>query len=596
VTPGINCTFPSDFVDSSIQQGHVHGQIVSINISAANVAGHTVHSHANQLGVDKTKPTLKTNPLSLPPNRLPTPVNVDRLEALLKHYPEKEFIINGFKTGFSIHYEGPQHSFELPNNKSALDEPDVLLKKIATELQLGRVAGPFHEKPFNHFIVSPLGLVAKKEKGEFRLIHDLSQPRLLSVNSFISDCYASVNYETFDKVVELINVNGRGALLAKSDIQDAFRIIPINPCDYHLLGFKINDMYYYDKVLPMGCRVSCNLFETFSRSLQWVIKNIYRFQTITHCLDDFVFVGPKESFECMRGLIAFERLAKYLNVPLKRSKTVYPSTSVVVYGIHVCTLSMQARLPPEKINKALHIIEFLLSKTTAPLKVVQKCVGLLNFCARCVKPGRAFLRRLWDLLQDVPSSQSSSVVLITPCAKQDLKAWQMFLMKFNGITLISTQPFVSSDALQFFTDASQKGFGCVFMSKWFYGAWEQSLSTLNIVILELFPIVMAVHVFHQSFTDKHVVINTDNLALVHIINNQTSKCKVVMMLVRRLVVQCLLINATFKACHLSSSSYKVADLLSRLKVPDAKLAAPHLDNEPVKVPLKYLPCSLLRPL
>ena len=40
--------------------------------------------------------------------------------------------------------------------------------------------------------------------------------------------------------------------MAKTDIQDAFRIIPINPSDYHLLGFSWNDQFYYDKCLPTG--------------------------------------------------------------------------------------------------------------------------------------------------------------------------------------------------------------------------------------------------------------------------------------------------------------------------------------------------------
>ena len=142
-------------------------------------------------------------------------------------------------------------------------------------------------KPFDNFIVSPLGLVPKKEPGEYRIILDLSQPKGTSVNSHIHDSYASVKYETFDSVTDLVLKCGPGALIAKCDIQDAFRLIPIRPQDHHLLGFYLEPFYYYGKVLPMGCRSSCKIFESFSRGLRYIMENIYTFSNLTAILDDF---------------------------------------------------------------------------------------------------------------------------------------------------------------------------------------------------------------------------------------------------------------------------------------------------------------------
>ena len=85
----------------------------------------------------------------------------------------------------------------------------------------------------------------KKETGQFRIIHDLSQPRCYSVNSFIPDEFASVKYKTFDDVVRLVIFHGPKALIAKCDVADAFRIIPVHPDDNHLLGFKLLEKYYF---------------------------------------------------------------------------------------------------------------------------------------------------------------------------------------------------------------------------------------------------------------------------------------------------------------------------------------------------------------
>ena len=62
----------------------------------------------------------------------------------------------------------------------------------------------------------------------------------------------------------MIKQLGQGCFLAKTDIKSAFRIIPILPRDYDLLGIFWQGKYYYDRVMPMGCASSCRTFEMFS--------------------------------------------------------------------------------------------------------------------------------------------------------------------------------------------------------------------------------------------------------------------------------------------------------------------------------------------
>lgn len=68
---------------------------------------------------------------------------------------------------------------------------------------------------------------------------------------------SKVSYDSIDKVVDLVQRFATGSLLAKTDIQDAFRIVPIHPEDYHLLGFSWYGKFYYDRCLPMGASSSC---------------------------------------------------------------------------------------------------------------------------------------------------------------------------------------------------------------------------------------------------------------------------------------------------------------------------------------------------
>ena len=77
-------------------------------------------------------------------------------------------------------------------------------------------------------------LVPKHDPGKFLLIHDLSFPK---GDPITSKEFTTVQYESLDRVVELFRTCGPHCLIAKADIQEAFRLIPIKPQDYPLMGF-----------------------------------------------------------------------------------------------------------------------------------------------------------------------------------------------------------------------------------------------------------------------------------------------------------------------------------------------------------------------
>jgi hypothetical protein len=77
----------------------------------------------------------------------------------------------------------------------------------------------------------------------------LSYPTFDSVNDFIDEKFTSVQYSLFDNTVSIVRDLGEGALIGKKDIKSAFRLLPIYPGDFDLLGFKIGSNYYIDKCL-----------------------------------------------------------------------------------------------------------------------------------------------------------------------------------------------------------------------------------------------------------------------------------------------------------------------------------------------------------
>ena len=195
-------------------------------------------------------------------NPMPTPIRANSLLAYLSGYTSSVVtaLRRGFTQGFSLQYRGHRFFRDANNLKSAEDRPDVLTQKIAKEVAAGRIAGPFAVPPFPNVQVSPLGLVPKKEPDSFRVIHHLSFPNGNSINDGIAAHDTYVHYQNIDDAIRCIKRFGVAALMSKSYIESAFRILPVHPSDYELLGMKLDGQYYYDKALPMGCSYFKNTY------------------------------------------------------------------------------------------------------------------------------------------------------------------------------------------------------------------------------------------------------------------------------------------------------------------------------------------------
>ena len=184
----------------------------------------------------------------------------------------------------------------------------MVSQKINDEVALGRIEGPFDQPPLNNFHCSPLFLLPKKNGGH-RLIHNLSAPKNHSINDGIPQEKSTVKYQNISHAIDMVKKLGKGCLLAKSDIETAFRLIPISKSEHHLLGFSWEEKIYYDKFLAMGASSSCLFFERFSRSLHWAMENL-GFPNVAHVLDDFIFAGPPQSKICREALSTFQTVCK----------------------------------------------------------------------------------------------------------------------------------------------------------------------------------------------------------------------------------------------------------------------------------------------
>ena len=295
----------------------------------------------------------KFNQLIVPlPSKPTTPVNVITSEQELTGYSDMnmvDYLLSGFKLGFRIGYEG----LDLPpipkNLPSARDNPEQVTAVIIKEPERGHTAGPFTHPPFENFWCSPLGAVPKKDETHC-LIIDLSSRNGLSINDFISKEDYSVTFSKFDGVVSMVKSLGKSALMAKLDIKDAFRLCPVNPIDWHLLGTHWEGFFFIELRLPFGLHSSVFIFSSFADALEWILRNKYYLKDLSHYLDDFFTAGPADLPQCQSNLTIIQQVFDKLGVPLAPDKLEGPTTVLNYLGIEIDSSDQVIRLPDDKCS------------------------------------------------------------------------------------------------------------------------------------------------------------------------------------------------------------------------------------------------------
>ncbi|XP_045160892.2 uncharacterized protein LOC123525806 [Mercenaria mercenaria] len=221
------------------------------------------------------------------------------------------------------------------NLLSALKQPAEVDLLLETELNNEFIEGPYQSPPFEKYRISPLGIAERKYSGKKRLIVDLSAPhnsQCPSINSLIDKEMCSLSYVKIDDAIKSIEGYGRCAILCKTDICNAFKLLPIKPEQMPYFMVKWKGQYYVYTRLVFGSRSSPKIFDNLSRAICWIAKNNYDIESIFHLLDDFLTVqAPTSNGDRTMALITL--IFNKLKIPISPSKTVGPTTQLEYLGV-----------------------------------------------------------------------------------------------------------------------------------------------------------------------------------------------------------------------------------------------------------------------
>ncbi|CAH1257542.1 Hypp1851 [Branchiostoma lanceolatum] len=490
-------------------------------------------------------------------------LNISAWRAALSQYHDAvvaDFLEFGWPVGYTA-ATIPRST--LRNHPSASEHSDAVEDYLEKEIRLGATHGPFFDTPFEHFACSPLQTVSKRDSEKRRVVVDLSFPPGSSVNSgipaqeYLGDQF-TLTLPSYDAFEELLRAKGQGCLMFKRDLSRAYRQIPVDPHDYHLLGYRWRNGYYFDSSFPFGLRSAAMACQRTTNAVSFVYSQ--QGYSCVNYIDDFggadTPTRAKEAFRVLGDIF------DTLGLEESADKATPPSTQMTFLGVGYDSDKMSKEVTPDRLSDTLSDLKLWTTKKRATKREIQAILGKLSFISACVTPGRVFLSRIITTLKGLRSNHHRA--RLNSEFRKDIQWWLRFLPAFNGVSLIHDLPGRGLPDVPT-TDACLTGCGGTFQQECFHTQFPQEISEQDHPIhrLEMLAVVVACKVWCAAWAGCTINIACDNTVTVYVINSGRSTDTFMQACARELVYLQATNDFRLYAHHIPGVDNRLADFLSR---------------------------------
>jgi hypothetical protein len=453
-------------------------------------------------------------------------------------------------------------------------------------------------------------VIAVVKHGAVRPVVNLSAPAGASFNDNIkAECIEKVHMSTAQSFGFSVREAGKGALMSKFDLKDAYKIVPAKREDWRLQGFQWLGRYFVEVKMTFGAETSVSNFDRAGHTLQVITRAVCTIprRFLGRTLDDFTAVGPRESGWCEEFSKEFRWVCKKLNIQLatncpRQEKAFENMQRGVVLGVRFDTTDLTWEFPEEKADNLVVTILEAVRADYLSLRQVQKLMGEVNdFAQMCTfvkafkHPANAYLGAFGTdehLLLPMPA-QVVKDMLVCARAVRASKSGLPIPARPGGAPL-GTLVFTSDAAGAAFVEvkgvripvscSGGRGVACIGTNSsgdivfWSRVIWPMFLLTKAVdrkgahfgcksATLEAVGILLPFVTIPEALRGRHVVLKLDNKAVVYGWSSRgVRRDTAASILIRAVHLISSYLGCTVHVEHLprmSSDLSKLADHLSR---------------------------------
>ena len=371
----------------------------------------------------------------------------------------------------------------------------------------------------------------------------------------------------------------------KADIKDAFKLVPVRPEQWRLLGFCWQGSFYYQVSLAFGSRSSPRIFNDLADCLECLFQAEARDTFVRHYLDDFFGIGYRDGRGALETYDRLRAICREIGVPLVEKKCCAPARRMELLGVVLDTQTMTIALPENKMTALHQAVKDVAGKRKCTQRELLSVVGRLVHASKCVPPGRAFTRRLLDAAHSV--SGLGHRVRITAEVRADLRWWETFLPLWNGAFPLVPPSGDQSPHVVLHTDSSRWGMGAWCDCQWWMMEWPEQIQqdeAPSMTWLELVPVMTACVVWGKQWAGRRVRIYSDNMGVVGVWGRGWSGDERIMALVRQLLFLTARRQFILDVKYVRTKENGAADALSRNDVVRFRGLRPNAALRPTEVP------------
>jgi hypothetical protein len=413
-----------------------------------------------------------------------TPIKIDVFESLLKDHPNPNFVksvCTGLREGFWPWADTLNEVFPSTHDETRTPTTDkkkltFIMEQCLKERDKGYFSHSFGTSLLPGMYSMPIHAVPKPHSVDLRLVVDHSAG-LFSLNSMIDhsmvtgfplDNLRHLGEMLFDIRRSLGNVS---LTMWKSDIADAYRLLPLSPYFQIKQIITVDGERYVDRNLNFGSSGSPGIFISFNSLVAWISKNVKGLDYLVNYVDD-------SSSCCLLGDVKFyEPYGKFLptqqtqllllwdelGIPHKPHKQIFGSPLPII-GIDVDPNQMTLTLPAEAKQRLLDELKFWTAKPpksssgSFKLKHWERLAGWFNWALNVYPLLRPALNNVYAKMSGKRNKDQR--IYINNAIRDDLMWAVTHIENSDGVHLMKSFSWTPSLAdVVIYCDACPEGLG-----------------------------------------------------------------------------------------------------------------------------------------
>ena len=471
-----------------------------------------------------------------------------RLQYFVKNWQKitsDQFIIQ-IVQGYHLELDYPPFQKEIPPSpvfdKEQERTLDLEIQKLR-EKRAVEIVCPVQNQFISHMFVVP-----KKDGGSRPVIN------LKHLNNYVT--YEHFKMEGLYMIRDLLK---QGDWMCKIDMKDAYLTTSIHKDSRKYLRFIWKGKIYQFNCLPFGLASAPRIYTKLMKPVIGLLRKIGA-RLIIYLDDILLMAESKENLIQARDSTIYLLIHLGFIINWEKSKPM-PSQKVEFLGFVIDSQQMIFNLSSEKVENIKLACRQILAEKSATVRQLAKLTGKLVSTLQAVIPANLQCRflQMLQIKSLMLGKTYETKVDLTIEAQEELAWWINQIDQSNGRSVISPSPDIVITS-----DASNAGWGAVYLDKRTGGTWSFEEQELHINSKELLAAFFGLKVFTKSKENVLVHLRIDNTTAVAYINKMGgTKSGIMTKLVKNIWDWCKVKQITLSAEYLPGHLNTIADWESR---------------------------------